>query len=50
MSYTVQFKFEVQVDGMIYKDKAKELATIITKNTFGEILFKELTEPEVFLD
>ena len=50
MNYTVQFKFEVQSSGMIDKDKAKEVAIIIAKNTFGEILFKEFTEPEVFLD
>ncbi len=50
MSYTVQFKFEISIGGMIDKDKAKEVAINKAKQTFGEILFKELTEPEVFLD
>jgi hypothetical protein len=50
MSYTVQFKFEVTVGSATDEDSAKEAAKDIAKHTFGWILFKEFTDPEVFID
>ncbi len=50
MSFTVQFQFQVHLDGIIDEYDARQLAIIKAKQTFGEILFKELTDPDVFED
>jgi hypothetical protein len=50
MSYTVQFQFIIMDINYDDEDEAKEAAVNIAKKTFGDILFKELTDPEAFQD
>ena len=50
MSFTVQFKFQVHLDDTVNEYYARELAIVKAKKTFGEVLFKELTGPDIFED